>query len=500
MATPYNIVLIMADQLSARWLGCYGNRAAHTPNLDALAARGVRFENCVSNHPVCMPARATIFTGRSAPLHGVFYNGYELDPAMPTFPRLLSENGVQTLGIGKFHLECHGRSACNNVDKYGFERAETTEDIRCGHWLDWVRERHPDCYERALATVWPEPHLARYGPGGVDLRPALAAAKRRHPPKTVAPMTHPSIVPEAVCQTRWITDRAIQFIEERDSHRPFFLNVSYVDPHDPYDPPARFLELIDQELVPRPVRSEGPSLTELLARFSRLPFVRRFADCPEDAWVTMRRYYLASLAFIDEQVGRLLGFLEQTDLARDTLVLFTADHGDMLGDHGFPTKGAWHFDACRRVPLIAAGPQVCAATCPRIVSLLDLFPTIADYACGRQPAHPPVEGRSLRPLLEGGTDPERADAVLIESYGSYGNTDFELTARSVVTAEHAYTRFGNGVELLFNLEADPDERVNLARQADTRECRHALRAAMLDCMARRYSPLPLRFRHPFARH
>ncbi|NOY81060.1 MAG: sulfatase-like hydrolase/transferase [Kiritimatiellaeota bacterium] len=500
MAPPHNIVLILADQLSARWLGCYGTFAAHTPNLDALAARGVRFERCFSNHPVCMPARATIFTGRSAPLHGVFYNGYELDPAMPTFPRLLRENRVQTLGVGKFHLECHGRSACNDVEKYGFERAETTEDIRCGHWLDWVRVRHPDSYEQALATVWPEPHLARYGPDGIDLRPALAAAKQRHPSRPVAPMTWPSVVPEEVCQTRWITDRAIRFLEERDSDRPFFLNVSYVDPHDPYDPPARFLELIDPELVPRRVRSDDPALAELSARFSRLPFVHRFADCGEDAWATMRRYYLASLAFIDEQVGRLLDFLEHTGLARNTLVLFTADHGDMLGDHGFPTKGAWHFDACRRVPLIVAGPQVHPRTFPGVVSLLDLFPTIADYACDRPSAFPPIEGRSLRPLLEGGTDPDRPKAVLVESYGSYGNTDLELTARSVVTVQHAYTRFGNGDELLFDLGADPDECVNLACRKEARQWKHALRAAMLDCMTRRYAPLPLRCRHPAARH
>ena len=494
-----NVILILADQLSAKWLGCYGNSAVGTPNLDALAARGMRFEQCCSNHPVCMPARATIFTGRSAPLHGVFYNGYELGTDVPTFPRILRDRGVQTLGIGKFHLECHGRSAFNDVGKYGFERAETTEDIRCGHWLDWVARTHPDHHERALATVWNEPHLAQYGPERVDLRPALATARKRFPPQSVAPMTHASVVPEEVCQTRWIADRAIRFLEERDASRPFFLNVSFVDPHDPYDPPERFLSLIHEDRIPAPVSSEDITLRDLHEAFDRVPFVHRLRDCPAETWRTMRKYYFASLAFLDEQVGRLLAFLDNSGLADDTVILFTADHGDMLGDHGFPTKGAWHFDACRRVPLIAAGPGISPSVSPRVVSLLDLFPTILDYA-GMTSGKIESEGRSLRPLLEQAGEPDSPDAVLIESFGSYGNTDAALTARSVVTPESAYTRYGDGRELLFDLRHDRDECMNLAGRPEARERRGQLTELMLELVARRYDPLPPRCRHPLARH
>ena len=150
-----NIVFIECDQLSAKWLGCYGSPAAHTPNIDALGAQGMRFDNCFANLPVCMPSRSSTLTGRSAQHHGVFYNGWELGTHLPTFTQVLQQSRVQTFGVGKFHLQCHGRDAYNDVLQYGFDRAEVTEDHRAGDWLDWVEREHPDCYERALATVWP---------------------------------------------------------------------------------------------------------------------------------------------------------------------------------------------------------------------------------------------------------------------------------------------------------------------------------------------------------
>lgn len=248
-----NVILVLADQLSAKWLGCYGNAGASTPHLDRLAAVGTRFANACANHPVCMPSRSTLFTGRSARHHGVLYNGYELSPEMPTFARELQHAGVQTLGVGKYHLECHGRNAYNDVRKYGFDRAETTEDIRAGDWLDWVRKTWPQHYDQALATVWSMPHLSSYGRERRDLLAEVAEARRRHPPRTVTRLTYPSLVPEEACQTRWVMDRGLAFLEERDRQRPFFLYLSFVDPHDPYDPPARFLDRIVPERIPTPV-------------------------------------------------------------------------------------------------------------------------------------------------------------------------------------------------------------------------------------------------------
>ena len=494
-----NVIVIEADQLSAKWLACYGAPAASTPNLDALAAQGVRFTNCVINHPVCMPSRASTMTGRSAQHHGVFYNGWELGPEAHTFPRVLQQAGVQTLGVGKFHLECHGRSAYNDVRKYGFDRAEVTEDIRAGDWLDWVEREHPDCFTAALATVWPLPHLEHYGPRDRNLLAEIRAARQSFPLRISAHEAVPTPIPEKACQTHWVVDRALALLRERDERRPFFLKVSFVDPHDPYDPPPRFLDLIAEPRVPTPVRSGDANLSHVLARFGVVPFVAQFRGTTEADWRRLRRHYLASTAFVDEQVGRLLKYLTRSGLDRDTAVVFTSDHGDMLGDHGLPTKGAWHFDACFRVPLLVRAPGLVAGRIEaQMVNNLDLFPTVLDLA--GVPCQVPVEGRSLLPLLRDTGSLDRPQAALVESYGSYANQDLALRARTVVTPAARLTLFGDGAGMLFDLRHDPDETTNLFGRPAAASLTAELKDLLLDLLARQNNPLPSRNRHPFAQH
>ncbi|NOZ24029.1 MAG: sulfatase-like hydrolase/transferase [Planctomycetes bacterium] len=493
-----NVILILADQLSAKWMGCYGNPAASTPNLDAMAERGTLFERCVSNLPVCMPARASIMTGRSAQHHGVFYNGWELGLGLPTFPQILQKSGVQTFGVGKFHLECHGRSAYNDVLKYGFDKAQTTEDIRAGEWLDWVEQAYPEHYERALATCWAMPHLEDYGPSHRNLREEILDAKRKYSPDVQAELTYPSIVPEEACQTQWIGNEAVSTIEGRDPSRPFFLKVSFVDPHDPYDPPERYLDRIDVDKIPPCVRSDDPALHSAVERFGNLPFLQRFGPLNEEDWRIRRRYYLASLAFIDDQVGRIVDAVRTSGIEEDTLILFTADHGDMVGDHGFAAKGGWHFDACYRIPLLVAGPGVQAKREGHVVSLLDLFPTITDYAGVDHGT--PVEGRSLRPVLEGDGDLNRPNAALVESYGSYGDESVPLQAKTVITPDANFTLFGDNTGMLFDLNNDPDECVNLFGRPEAAGMEREMRDILCDLLIRQNQPMPLSQRHPTARH
>lgn len=493
-----NVVTIEADQLSAKWVGCYGCEAAHTPHLDALAQRGVRFANAFSNHPVCMPARASTITGRSAQHHGVFYNGWELGTDMPTFPRLLQKAGVQTFGVGKFHLECHVRGAHNDVRKYGFDRAETTEDIRAGDWLDWVEREHPDCAEAALATVWPMEHLSAYGPTGRNLRQEVIAARAKLRVGGGATTPYISPVPEHACQTRWVGDRAIAMLAERDHSRPFFLKMSFVDPHDPYDPPARFVDLIDERKVPSPIRTEDAGVGGFVLRLRANRFVSNHAHLTDAQWVSLRRHYLASVAFLDEQVGRLVAYLEEAGLADDTAILFFSDHGDMMGDHGLPTKGSWHFDACCRVPMILAlpgGPQ--GRVVEQTVTNLDVFPTVLGLA--GVPCSVPIEGDSLLPLAHG-ESLDRPDAALIETYGSYGDQYGPFRARSVVTPSARLTRCEDGHGLLFDLTTDPDERASQYDHPSARDLQGALERTMLDLITRQYLQLPLRHKHPIGGH
>jgi arylsulfatase A-like enzyme len=494
-----NVITIEADQLSAKWVGCYGCAAAHTPNIDALARRGVRFANAFTNHPVCMPARASTITGRSAQHHGVFYNGWELGTDIATFPQLLQKAGVQTFGVGKYHLECHSRGAYNDVRKYGFDRAETTEDIRAGDWLDWVEREHPDCAEAALATVWPMEHLSSYGPSGRNLRQEALAARAKLGVGGGA--THPylSPVPEKACQTRWVGDRAIVMLAERDSSRPFFLKMSFVDPHDPYDPPARFVDRIDESQIPAPIRTEDPGVQGLIERLRTNRFVGNHSHLTNAQWTALRKHYLASLAFLDEQVGRLVDYLERARLAEDTAILLFSDHGDMMGDHGLPTKGSWHFDACCRVPMILAlpGGEEQGRVVEQTVTNLDVFPTVLELAGVH--CSVPIEGDSLLPLAHGETL-DRPDAALIETYGSYGDEYGPFRARSVVTPDARLTRFEDGHGLLFDLADDPDETVDLYDHPQAHALQCSLERTMLDLITRQYHNLPLRHKHPIGGH
>ncbi|OGV66299.1 MAG: hypothetical protein A3K19_14045 [Lentisphaerae bacterium RIFOXYB12_FULL_65_16] len=493
-----NVILILADQLSAKWLGCYGNPAAATPHLDAMARRGTLFERCVSHLPVCMPARASIMTGRSAQHHGLYYNGWELGLGLPTFPQLLQKAGVRTFGIGKFHLECHGRCAYNDVRKYGFDEAQTTEDIRAGEWLDWVARTYPQHYERAVATCWPIPHLAEYGPERRDLIREIRAAAAKFAPARRTLLTYPSVVPEEACQTQWIGNEATSIIERCDPGKSFFLQVSFVDPHDPYDPPERFLDRIDADKIPAPVCSDDAALRQALSRFDAVLFLRRFRDLSDNDWRIMRRHYLASTAFVDDQVGRIWAAVQRRGLADNTLLIFTSDHGDMLGDHGLATKGAWHFDACCHVPLLIAGPGVMPRREGRMVTLLDLFPTVTDYAGA--PCTVPIEGLSVRPLLEGRGGLDRPDAALVETYGSYGVMDAAVCAKSVITPKANLTLFGDRTGMLFDLASDPAETVNLFGSPQARPLEAEMRDLMRDLLIRQNEPLPLRGKHPTAQH
>jgi choline-sulfatase len=428
----------------------------------------------------------------------VFYNGWELGLSLPTFPQLLQQAGVQTFGIGKFHLECHGRSAYNDVRKYGFHEAQTTEDIRAGEWLDWVKRTYPQHYERAVATCWREPHLAEYGPDRRNLLDEIRAAAAKFPPTARTLMTYPSIVPEEACQTQWIGNQAVSTLERCTPEKPFFLQVSFVDPHDPYDPPEPYLDRIDPARIPPPVHSDDPALHSALRRFDAVPFLRRFRGLRDDDWRVMRHHYLASVAFIDDQVGRIWAAVERRGLADDTLLIFTSDHGDMLGDHGLLAKGAWHFDACHRVPLLVAGPGVSPHRETQVVSLLDIFPTVTDYAAAAHDT--PIEGQSLRPLIENRTRIDRPDAALVETYGSYAVMAAAVCAKSVITPAASLTLFGDRAGMLFDRVTDPLETVNLFGAPHAARIESDLREIMRNLLIRQNAPLPRRGRHPTAQH
>lgn len=478
-----DVMLVMVDQLAARWLEkAVDDAIVPLPNLTRLRESGVTFANAFTTNPVCSPARATIATGLTSQGHGVTECGYDLDPDVPTFMRALRGAGYRTGAFGKLHFRTQLEGVNPDYRPYGYDVTEITEDPRAGAWLDWVRATRPEHYRAAQATVWMTmvPELRAYGPDGDDLAARIEAvraefgwATEEFPDNTSEAYTLP--FPAEVSQTAWITDRAREFIAAAPPGRPLFTHVSYVQPHNPFAPPAEYVDRVDVSRIPAPVPAEWYP--------DREPAYFRAEHYPEPSYDTVgwrheRRMYLADLAHLDHELGRLLDALAAAGRLDGTYVIFTSDHGELLHDHGLTGKWERHYDPCVRVPLLVSGPGLDRGTVrEELVDHTDIAPTAYAIAglplpllnrpfYGR-PLDPPeiplLPGRSLLPLCGGGDAGEWRDAVYVRSDNNHWEASPRSWARTIRTARHRYTRFlGGGGEQLFDLVADPDERWNLA--------------------------------------
>lgn len=413
-----NIVFVMADQLGAASIGAYGSGVESTPTLDRLAAFGTRFTRCYSSVAVCAPNRASILTGRSPVAHGLTANNLELDMRTPTYAQVLGAAGYRLGGFGKFHQTSLALPLPPTMEFLGFDESVPTEDSRLGPWLDWVARVHPDWFETALATCWPMPYLSESD------RIAWQRAYERHlePLKKASawPLMYPSPLPEEVQQTTWITDLGLDFMSRHladHPDKPFFCHLSYVDPHDPYEPPAPYDTMFAPAEMPTPLPADWTdrSPPALVKKRAFAGFDKIAGDA--DAVATLRSYYHGSLRFIDDQISRLVDFLRASGEWENTIVVFTSDHGELLGDHQLITKGVAHYDSGVRCPLIVAGGAIESGrvggirsgenrgvdggakgegTNSRLVCSLDFFPTFCDWAGITH--RPPLEGRSFADL------------------------------------------------------------------------------------------------------
>jgi arylsulfatase A-like enzyme len=266
-----------------------------------------------------------------------------------------------------------------------------------------------------------------------------------------------SPLPPEIHDTTYITDLGLGFMERHlDAHggKPFFCTVSYVDPHDPYDPPEPYASMFDPADMPEalPAEWEADEIETLRRSQQRFHGFDKVFQRPE-LIRKLRALYHGSLRLIDDQVARLVRFLEDRGILDETIVVFTTDHGEMLGDHGLITKGVKHYDAGIRCPLVAAGGGVARGTTDRLTSTLDFFPTFCDWAEVDSGLRPPLEGRSFAPVVSGEADPDPWREVSVAVGG----------AASVVTDDRwRLTRFPEeGKGQMFDLSGDPDERANL---------------------------------------
>ncbi len=491
-----SIVLFMLDQLSAKWLEAAWSGVCPTPNIDRLRQMGVTFSNAFTSNPVCMPARATIATGLTTRGHGVLENGYQLDPRLPTFMRVLQENGWRTGAFGKVHLRPHFAGFHPDYRQYGLDVTHVTEDGRGGEWLDWVEECHPERYGAALATIWATgiPEFEAYGAQKVDLRQRIEEVRRsfrwatpEQPLNTPGYYTLP--FPEEVSQTAWITGHALDFLRESPVERPLFAQISYVQPHGPYCPPGEYLDCVDVGRIPEPLPPEWQTDPRAPGYF-RDKTPREVAD-----WRYMRQCYFADLVHLDHQLGRVLDALEETGRLATAAVILLADHGDLLLDHGFSGKEERHYDACTRVPLIAAGPGIKrGVTCEEIVQLEDVCPTVLDLAGLRMPVMPKMgeylkvreediptlAGRSLMPLCRGEEPSDWRKAAYCESYNAIWSIHPGDWARTIRTREFRYTFYPGNGEQMFDLRDDPDEQHNIVAEPEYGSVRQELRDQLME--------------------
>ena len=474
-ANVLNVLWICTDQQRFDTLGCCGNRFVQTPNLDRLAGEGVRFEHVYAQNPVCTPSRAALLTGRYPRTTRCRQNGQMIPADEVLVPRLLREAGYSCGLSGKLHLApCHP-SVCEGTepridDGYDpfFWSHDTGDGWPTNQYRQWLRDRgvtYP-------SSPWPGSKFVRPGP------------------------------PEEFGQTAWCVDRAISFLREAPRFgRPWLFSVNCFDPHHSFDPPPAALERYAAGLDDIPLPNYVPGELADKPVWQRIDHGGAYGGgggfafdemTPADhRWV--RAAYWAMVDVIDRQVGRLLDALDETRQRDNTLVIFTSDHGEMLGDHGIYLKGPYFYDPAVRVPLIVAGPGVTGGReCGALVELFDLAPTVLD-ACGlERPAG--MQARSLWPLLTGRVplDEHRED-VYSEFYGS--NFHYEPTAYTTMlrTRTHKLTvAHGQATGELYDLAADPAETHNLWSDPARAAERQGLMLRLLDRMAFTADPLPPR--------
>jgi choline-sulfatase len=370
---PPNILSIICDQMRGDAMGFLGHPNVRTPNIDRLASEGVVFERCFVNNPVCLPSRKSAFSGRYPHEHGSLSNLQRRHlPWTGTLLEHMSQCGYRTGWVGKNHTYTE-----EAVAKADFQSVRDREPFRDyngmvpPHW-------HTDVY-------WPEE----------DCHPAIN------------------------------TREALRFLDQSKAGDPFFLHVSYFDPHPPYMAPAEFSSRYLSRDMKLPEYVPPERLSPRLDEYKRGFCLDRVSQA--DLTETMRYYYAQIEWGVDKQVGRLMRVLAERGLAENTLVVFTSDHGDFMGTHGLVRKGMFLYDSLLHVPMIWRFPgRAPAGTRNRVLAQhVDLFPTFADYT-QRKPSVD-LPGRSLRPYIEGGRDDDSQSRVFASAgYGELGAEQLNL--------------------------------------------------------------------------
>ena len=453
MSDRPNILFIMPDQLRHDFLGCYGADFIRTPHIDRIATEGTRYDRAYSLHPVCVPARVSLLTGLNAMRAGVLGNGQFLRPdhdacGIQVWPQVLSQAGYFTAAIGKMHFYPWDLML-------GFQHRVICEDKR------WLLVQ--DDYAKLLAQHGLHKFHGNEHEGYYENRGAVV-----------------SRLPWELYWDRFVGEEACRFIREYDCDQPFAAMVGFPGPHCPYDPVPEFLEAFDEaDLPPAVPEVEGdhPRLRQNNISGNKGPWngvdYTEFTDAHKHK---IRAHYAALVAQIDHEVGRILDALEARDMLDNTVLIFSSDHGDYLGDHNLIGKGHF-FEASTHVPLLVRSPS--GHLTPKGPAVRDDLAALGDV--------------TATILGFGGCDiPRYMDARPLPGLGLAGDTPRAILVGMLSSAWMAYdgttklAKYGTGEALMFDMIEDPTEQHNLLRdpghqatyrQLDAALCREIMHSA-----------------------
>ena len=423
MSLRPNVLIIMADQLTARALRAYGGSTARTPHIDALADAGVVFDSFYCNSPLCAPSRFSFMSGQLPSRIGAYDNAADFAADVPTFAHYLRGAGYQTILSGKMHF-------CGPDQLHGFEERLTTDIYPADYgWTpDWSRPQERPGWYHTMDSVTQAGACARTNQIDFDDEVVYAARQK-------------------------LFDLAR--VEDR---RPFCMVVSMTHPHDPYVVPEEYWNRYRDEDIELPRVPDLAGEEDPHSRRLRHVIGLGLATPTGPQVRAARRAYFGAVSYVDDQVGALLAALGQARLAEHTVVLLTADHGDMLGERGLWYKMNFYEPACR-IPLIVHAPwRFKPRRVPEPASLVDLLPTLADLAHEDTPPAfaVPIDGVSLVNALEGGAGPG-------EVRGEYLAEGAVAPIVMIRRERHKFVHCPVDPDQLYDVGADPDERVNLVK-------------------------------------
>ena len=398
---PYNVLLLMSDEHNPRILGCYGDPLVKTPTLDALAAQGVRFTSAYCQNPICVPSRVSLVSGM-----------------MPC------------------HLDTFGNTANQK-----YEGVTTLADVfvKAGYQAVWFGKTH-----------WGNPRFLDGGRGNKNRE-----AANREQDESFGRLPQESQIsqwPVEKNQEHLTAEEAIAFLDQ-NKNRKFFLGVSFVKPHFPFTIQAKYYDLYrDKVSLPR----TAENLIEDLPTISKQERAKfKHAEATDAEVLRTKALYYGMVTYVDEEFGRILKKLDELGLREKTIILYTADHGEMLGDHGIWYKNSF-YDGSATIPFIWSFPKHLPQG--KVVNTpamnMDIFPTLCDLCDLPKPAG--LEGVSLAPVMKG-MDDGKARYALSENYRG------GFAGRMIRTAQWKYFFYTNGDEYLYDMQADPGEEHNLIK-------------------------------------